>query len=286
MDGRRLRKVWFSGCLALGALGCHRDSVQPPWGQAPSGPSVPGVASVSNKSFWGSSGPTSGQAESTIEMTKKGPPKPETEVAIADVRLESAFDEKTLPGSRESLLDAARQGYQRALQRDPKNKEAMLGLARYYSRTGERDKAVEMYQKYLAKNPTDREVTHEVALAHARWKDWNGAVAWCDRALQIDPENLTFRKTKAFCLARGGQWDDSFKILCQIMPEAQARYDIACVMAHQNMPDACRQQLVLSMKADPNFGPAREFLAGLDQPAGPAADPNTTIQRAGYVEPQ
>src|SRR5262249_33532822 len=214
MDGRRLRKVWLSGCLVLGALGCHRNSTQPPWG-SPSGSPIPGVASVSNsKPFWGSSTPQpAAPVETTIEMTKKGPPKPETEVAIADVRLEAAFDEKTAPASREGLLDLARQGYQKALQQDPKNKAAMLGLARYYSRVGDRDKAVEMYQKYLGKNPTDKEVTHEVAIAHARWKDWDGAAAWCDKALKIDPENLTFRKTKAFCLARAGRWEDSFKVL-------------------------------------------------------------------------
>lgn len=286
MDGRRLRKLWLSGCLVVGAIGCNRNSVQAPWGSPPSGQPISGVPTASNsKPFWGSNPQANIPVEMLPDAAKKGPPKPETEVAIADVRLESAFDQNTAPTSREGLLDLARQGYQKALKQDSKNKAAMLGLARYYARVGERDKAVDMYQKYLAQYPTDRDVTHEVAVAHARWKDWNGAVSWCERALQIDPENLTFRKTMAFCLARAGQWDKGFQVFCQIMPEAQARYNMACVLAHQNQSDASKQQLILAMKADPNYAPAREFLAELEQPAGPAADPNA-IQRAGYIQPQ
>ena len=286
MDGRRLSRWLLSGCLVAGAMGCNRNSVQSP--MSPAGQSVPGVATISpSKPFWGNSTPTpAAPVETTIEMTKKNaPPKPETLVALADVQLAAAFEEKTAPSSREGLLDMARQGYQKALQIDPKNKQALLALANFYTKIGDKERALETYKKYMTLNPKDAEVAHKVAMASASWKDWVGAVGWCDKALQLDPENMTYRKTKAFCLARGGLWEESFKILCQIMPEAQARYDIACVMAHQNQMDACRRQLELSMKADPSYAPAQEFLAGLDQPPGPpAADPNNTIQRAGYTQ--
>jgi Tfp pilus assembly protein PilF len=283
MDGQLFRKFWLSSCLILGTLGCNRNSIHAPWGSAPSAQSISGVPMGSgSKPFWGGNPSVAVPVEIGTDSVPKGPPKPETEVAIADVRLEAAFDENTAPSNREGLLDLARQGYQKALKQDPKNKAAMLGLARYYSRLGERDKALEMYQRYLARNPNDREVLHEVALAHARWKDWDGAVSWCERALQVDPENLSFRKTMGFCLARGGYWDRSYQVFCQIMPEAQARYNLACVLAHQHQPEASKQQLLLAIKADPNYAPAREALAQLEKPTLPAADPNP-IQRAGYV---
>ena len=53
--------------------------------------------------------------------------------------------------------------------------------------------------------------------------------------------------------------------MCQVMPEAQARYLMARVLEHQNQPEASRMQLQLALKADPNFADAREFLAELDQ---------------------
>jgi tetratricopeptide (TPR) repeat protein len=239
------------------------------------------------KSFWGNSSAKSNLPVEIVEPVRKGPPKPETIVAMADVRLEAAYDEKTVPASREALLDQARQGYQKALQQDPKNKAAILGLARYYTRVGEQEKAVEQYRKYFAANPKDGKVAHEVAMAHAQWKDWAGAVAWCEFALKTDPENLSFRKTMAFCLARGGRWEEAFQVMCQVMPEAQARYNIARVLEHQNNPEASRMQLQLAVQADPTFAPARDFLAALDQPAELRGEPDpNAIQRAGNTEPQ
>jgi tetratricopeptide (TPR) repeat protein len=281
MDGRWISKWSLSGCLIVGAFGCNRNSVQPTDTQP-----ITGVPMTTNKTWWGNSSPQPA-AEVVTEAPRKGPLKLETEVAIADVRLATAMDEKTPDSNRTAILDLARHGYQKALQQDPKNKAAMLGLARYYSRVGEREKTVEMYQKYLAVNPTDRDVMHEVALVFARWNDWNNSVVWCDRALKLDPENLSFRRTMAFCLARGGRWEDAFAVFLKIMPEAQARYNIARVLEHQNYPDATKQQLQLALQADPNYAEAREFLAELDQGPRPSsiADPNA-IQRTGYAPEQ
>jgi tetratricopeptide (TPR) repeat protein len=182
------------------------------------------------------------------------------------------------------LLDSARAGYQKALQQDPKNKVALLGLAKYYARLGEREKAIEMYKKYLSLYPNDKAVAHEVAMAHASWKDWAGAVAWCEYALKLDPENLSYRKTMAFCLARAGKWDEGFEVMCQVIPEAQARYLMARVLEHQNQPEACKMQLQLALKADPNFEDAKEFLAELDVGYRLGAPGQTDIRQAGAIE--
>lgn len=273
MDGRGYRKWLLAGCLAAGALGCNRNTVQSPLTPNPSG-------TASKPSLWsGGSHPTvPGEA---VEPVSKGPPRPETLVAFADVQLESAYDEKLPPSGKQELLDRARQGYQKALEQDPKNKSAQLGLARYYTRVGEKDRAVEVFKKYLTGNPSDKDVAHEVAKAHAQWKDWTGAVAWCDFALKIDPENMAVRKTMAFCHARDGKWEEGFRVMCQVMPEAQARYLMARVLEHQNQLAASRQQLHLALKADPNYAEAREFLVELE--AVITGGPNPfAVQQAGF----
>jgi tetratricopeptide (TPR) repeat protein len=287
MDGKRLRKWCLSGCLAVGALGCNRNAVHTPMDGMPGTQPVSGVPMTSaKKPFWKST-PSVAADVLPAEPEKKGPAGPEWFVACADVQLESAFDEKTNPAFRQDLLDKARQGYQKALQLDPNHRGGTLGMARYYSRLGDRERAVEVYKKYLTANPTDKDVAHEVALAHARWRDWAGAVAWCEFALRLDPENLSTRKTMAFCLARGGRWEDGFAAMCQVMPEAQARYLMARVLEHQNQPAACRQQLQLAIQADPNFADARDFLAELDSATAPGAVPNPNgLQQAGFNQPR
>jgi len=221
--------------------------------------------------------------EVPVEM-KKGPPTPATLVAIADLQLERAMDEKAPVANRQELLDKARQGYQNALQQDPKSSAAMVGIARFYTRVGEREKAVEAYKKYLTAYPTDKGAAHEVAVAHAQWKDWQGAIAWCEFALKLDPENLAFRKTMAFCYARSGKWDDGLRVMLQVMPEAQARYLMARAMEHQNEIAASRAQLELALKADPNYNEAREFLTELDQVASGAAPDSNALRQIGYTE--
>ena len=56
--------------------------------------------------------PNSGSRSS--RTARKDPAKTETYAILANVQLESAFDEQTVPASREALLDRARQGYQQS----------------------------------------------------------------------------------------------------------------------------------------------------------------------------
>jgi Tfp pilus assembly protein PilF len=286
MDGRRLRGWWLSGLLIAGTVGCsNRNTVQPPFDTAKPITGVP-MASKS-KSFWsGVSKPAAPPVEMASKVDPDAPAKPETHAVLANAQVESAFSEDQPPAGREMLLDKARQGYQKALQMDPKNKVALIGLAKYYVRLNEREKAVETYKRYFAAYPKDKDVAHEVALAHAQWKDWAGAAAWCEFALKIDPENLTARKTMAFCLARAGKWDEGFAVMCQVMPEAQARYLMARVLEHQNQPEACRLQLELAIQADPTYIPAREFLTELDQAMRSATTPNPVITVGGTADPE
>lgn len=280
MDGRWLRVWSATGCVLAGVVGCNKNAVQTSEAQPVTGvPTQPAAA----KPLWGNATPQVQPAPVAAEPAKKGPVRPETEVAFADVRMAVALDEKTPESSRSGALDLARQGYQKALHQDPKNKAALLGLARYYSRVNEHEKSIETYQKCLTYYPGDREVTYEVARVYARWQDWPNATQWCERALKLDPENLTYRKTMGFCLACGGRWEDAFRIFLSVMPEAQARYTMARVMEDQNQVDASRLQLQLALKADPNFENARDFLAELDRGTQPptAADANA-VQQAGY----
>ena len=279
MDGRRLRRWCVCGGLAFGAVGCKHD--QP---TLPDGSAFP-VAQGAKKSMWGGGSATvhpMAVAEANMPARKAGEPlKADTEVAFADVRVSAAFDEKNPPGNREALIDAARQGYQKALQQDPKNKGALLGMARLYARMGEQDRAVEVYRKYLALYPKDHATVHEVGVMHARWKDWASASAWCESAIKLDPENRDYRKTLGFCQARAGNWDVAFATLCQIMPEAKARHNLAGMLDQMGQPDACKQQLQYALQADPSYVAAREMLAELDQ--GGTAAPPTTAEEANPI---
>lgn len=196
-----------------------------------------------------------------IELpTSKPKVNPDTLVVIADVRFDAACNEKTLPANRAMLLDSARDEYQRALAIDPQHKGALLGLARYYAHTEQKDRAVETYKTYLKHYPKDAEIAHEVAITHAKWKDWTSAIAWCEKTLSIDAENRSARKTMGFCFASCGRWDEAFAALCRAMPEAQARHNLAGLLKHTGQAEKAKEQLRLALKADPNYAPALDLL--------------------------
>jgi tetratricopeptide (TPR) repeat protein len=119
-------------------------------------------------------------------------------------------------------------------------------------------------------------------MAHARWKDWPGAVAWCEFTLKIDPENRSVKKTLGFCQAMTGQWDAAFATLSQIMSEAQARHNLAGMLDQMGHTEACKAQLQLALKADPNYAVSAEFLTELQQPR---EQNNNSLQTTGGMNP-
>jgi tetratricopeptide (TPR) repeat protein len=273
-----IRRLCALGGLFAAALGCNRNATQSPYGQMPDAGGTQVVrmpVGGSNKLFGGSNGASVPVEMAPDPAASKKPLSAETLVALADTQFEAAMDERTVPGSKEALLDRARTGYQRALKADPKSKAALRAMAQYYARVGERDKALEMYKRYLTLYP-EAGVAHDVAIAHARWKDMPGAVGWCEYALKIDPENRDVKKTMGFCLARCERWDEAFATLCQIMPEAQARHNLAGMLDQMGHTDASKVQLQLALKADPNFAPSVGWLVEMEQPH----DPNAVRQAA------
>jgi tetratricopeptide (TPR) repeat protein len=290
MDGRRLSWLVVGGLVA--GAGCTRNTNPP--GFVP--PSPPPQASKSM--FGGSSPPVAsvpgmGPSGNGIPIEAAAPPRksgqkgllPDTETEFANTHVQVALGEP-VPPNKDEMLDMARTRYHRALKQDPKHKGALLGLARMYVQTGERDKAAEAFKKYVEVHPKDAAVFHEAGMACARFQDWAGAVAWCEAALRLDPENRAYRKTIGFCLARAGRWEDAYGAMSQVMPEAQARYNMARVLEHMNQPAASRAQVELALRADPQHAGSREFLAELDQ-GYPAAAPAAAnpIQTVGGTIP-
>ncbi len=280
MDGRTIRRLCVLGCL-LGAVGCKSTKQTNLIGPMPDAGTqyvnMPTSGGGGLKSLWGgNSAPASSVPVELADNSKKGPASAESLAAIAGVQLEAALDEKTAPGSKEGLLDSSRKYYQKALQRDPKSKAALQGMAQFYARVGDREKALKAYKECLTLHP-EAAIAHEVAVAHGRWKDWAGAVAWCDYALKIDPENRAVKKDLGFFLALSGNWDRAFETLCQIMPEAQARHNLAGLLDHMGHAEASKVQLQLALKADPNYAPSLGWMAELDQPR----DPNPVLPAGG-----
>ena len=106
---------------------------------------------------------------------QKGPLKPDTVAALANAQVGAAFDfqeEGTVNPNLDRLADDARLKFQKALETDPKNRDALQGLARLYTRIGDRERAIATLQTLQKHYPNDHKIAYEMALTHARFEDW------------------------------------------------------------------------------------------------------------------
>ena len=198
--------------------------------------------------------------------------------------MDSALAEGKNPTERDSLFDVARQRYQKVLATDPKNRTAMIGLARLYTHSGEKARAIQLYDVAIRANPKDHDLAFQKARMLARFEDWKGASEACRLAYTLDPENLKYPKAIAFYKAQAGEWDEAFALLLKRMPEADARFFLGRLLLDLERIEEGREQMVLAQKADPRHADAQAVLAVLEtnsqpQMGVPAAAP---IHQAGF----
>src|SRR5262245_59892241 len=263
MDCRWTR--WILGAVCAGALGCSSPSK---W--------LAGRSDVDEESLARSAAKIA--ADEPIPQASKL--KPETWVSLGDVRVQMAADPNRTPADAERLREQAREMYQRALERDPKNLAAHKGLIRLYVNGNDPERAKAAFQKVLAKEPKNAGLWHDHGIYMARLKDWPAAIDSLQTATQLDPDNRIYCKTLGFTLARAGQPDEALPWLAKAMPEAQARLNLAKMLNHTQQREASAQQLELALRADPRLDEARAMLDELRGGGTPV--PRGEVQQTNY----
>jgi tetratricopeptide (TPR) repeat protein len=286
MDGRQWRRVFCSLALAASVVGCKnsRNQTQPTM----PAPLQPQTQQSSGFLGLGSRQPKfPGPPQEHVAVrpaTKKGQGvKLETEIAWADTQVEAAIAEGRTTVERDQLLDDARQRYQKALAADPKNKAALLGLAKLYERAGDRARSAQMYHEAMKVDPKDHDVAFQLGKMLARAQDWQGAAQACQTALQHDPENRVYQKTLGYCLARSDRWDEAFGVMMKIMPEAESRYFLGRILLDLDRQSDAVQQFELALSVDRGHVASQEMLAELSAPQTPQGLPvQNPVHRAGF----
>lgn len=295
----------------VGAVGCNRQSTQP----GTVTPPLFGMAGSVSSKFDPTTIPQQPVMPTAVvrESSRKAaaPLRPETEVALADNAVEDAFQEtygdpqvgtrkptaqdegremraKYSQAERDRLIDGARQRYQRALATDPTHKGAMLGLARLYAYTGDKDRAIQAYQSAVQAHPQDHGLACKLAGVQIQFGDFAGAEGSARYALSLDPQNRTYQKVLGLALGHQAKWQEAGEtLLAAGMPEADAHYFLARVRLDRGDAEGGRKQLQLSLSINPQHEAAKSVAAQLD--AGrpvPAFAPQNPVVNVGYAEPQ
>src|SRR5262245_50873869 len=87
--------------------------------------------------------------------------KPDTWVAYGACSERAAGRAELTDTQKMNLYDQARKSYQKALEIDPKHKDAHVALARVYLAQGDDERALAVYRKALEKHPKEGAFWHE-----------------------------------------------------------------------------------------------------------------------------
>lgn len=207
----------------------------------------------------------------------------ESEVAYANAYNDSAYLKQTAV-ERDVALDTARQKYLVALKLDPKSRNGLIGLARFYSSTGDKANAVATLKTAIGHYPSDHELYHRLAATHFQFQEPTEAAAAAQMALKLDPSNRTYLKTLAVSQAHANQYEAAFNTLVasHVMSESEARNFLGRVLYDLGRPEEGREQLQAAVTLDPNNAQAKQFLGDLAAGGPPTGD---AVRQAGFEQP-
>ncbi len=145
--------------------------------------------------------------------------------------------------------------FQKALDQDPDNEDALSGLAMLYADSGDSKRASALLEKLTKKNPNPRafallaanyEQMHEYALAASAYR----------QALQLDPNRAEIKQALAQDLALSNQLDDALKLyqeVSQANPQDPQPYlRMSQIYRQQKKFDLARQTIDKAKAIDPD----------------------------------
>ncbi len=108
-------------------------------------------------------------------------------------------------------LDTAIEWYDKGLEINPKNYDAMRERGAALSNKGDFDAAIEWFDKALEINPNDSIAMRNRGVALSKKGDEDGAIEWFDNALEIDPKDYDAMRERGVAIGNRGDLDGSIE---------------------------------------------------------------------------
>lgn len=198
----RIQRVWCAAAgLSLAVAGCSTT------------PKVPAVAK--------SAGPaTTAVSGSSGDFAPDSGPKNPTKVRLAYGQWQEQMGQQA----------EARESYAKVLAAQPKNIEALLGLARLDQASGLYTDAEERLKKAAKLGPKDSRVLATYGNFYSAQGEWGKAVEKHQAAVKHSPDDPRYQFLLGVALARSGDTDQAFPYFIRSVGDAQAHYNIGYIL--------------------------------------------------------
>ena len=114
---------------------------------------------------------------------------------------------------------AAEKAFNSALQAEPDNEDALMGLAAVYGDMGDSAKALEKLKALTDKSPNERTLSI-LAQQYESMNDYKSAADALERAIALDPDDERLKKELAHDLLEAGQLDEALKVYQQLASDS------------------------------------------------------------------
>lgn len=159
----------------------------------------------------------------------------------------------------------ARESYAKVLAEQPKNIEAMLGLARLDQASGLYSDAETRLKKATKLAPKDPRVLATYGNFYAAQGEWNKAIDKHQAAVKHAPDDPRYQFLLGVALARSGAVDEAYPHFIRSVGEAQAHYNIGYILYEAGDRPAAMDHFNKALELKPDLAIAQAMADRLQQ---------------------
>jgi tetratricopeptide (TPR) repeat protein len=182
-------------------------------------------------------------------------------------------------------LKEASEKYQSVLKKNPKDVEAIIGLARIDELTDRKAEAEAGYLKAVQIAPDAAIPQRALGDYFASQKRWPEAIDCYNRAVLADPIDKNARFELAKALVHNGDIEGALPHFIRTVGDARAHYDAALILREDGRLKDAEHHLRVAVAKDPQLTQAKMLLAEMTRPQRRGLTHDPEFQRASHSEP-
>ncbi len=198
-------------------------------------------------------------------------PKPKTVAEVDPLRLSNKtktpgadlFIQMAAASEQADKIEQAEALYKKAVAKEPKNLDALLGYARFCDRQNRLNDAVYLYSRAVKTQPGNATAHNDLALCYARHHELGNSLASLEKAVALKPKNKLYRNNIAKVLTKMNRTDAALQHLLAVNPPAVAHYNLGFFLKGEGREQLATEHVSRSVQMDPSFSPSRQWLAAL-----------------------
>jgi tetratricopeptide (TPR) repeat protein len=153
--------------------------------------------------------------------------------------------------------------YDKALDVDPQDLQALLGLAHLYDRLARYEEALIFYGRAAQVDNDNAAIQNDLALCLARADKLKDAASALRRAVALDSKKILYRNNLATVLVELNRVDEAYQTLVSVHGEAVAHYNVGFLLQKRDRKTEALRHFEQALAIDPTLTEAKQWVASL-----------------------